>query len=139
MAKKRSDVVPVRGSDREPVAGAARIGSADQSEQMSVTVVVRPRSAAVPELGARHLTSSELEAIRGASPEDVQAVEDFAREHGLTVDDTNAAARSISLSGTVGQFSEAFGVELGRFADPRGSYRGRTGPVFVPKSLDGIV
>jgi len=69
----------------------------------------------------------------------MQLVEEFADEYGLSISDTNQAKRSVTLSGTVANFSKAFNVELLNYALPEGSYRGRTGPVNIPSELDGIV
>ena len=48
----------------------------------------------------------------GASEEDIGRVTEFARNNGLTVKETNAARRTVIVSGTVEQISEAFGVTL---------------------------
>ncbi len=136
MAKKAK--VPVSGSDRAPVAGASRIGDADPQQRVSVTVVLRPRrggSAAAKAKPGEHLTSAQLAEQRGADPADVERVRAFAAAHGLKVDEVNAAARSVSLSGNVAQVNAAFDVKLSRFADAQGSYRGRTGAVYVPADL----
>jgi kumamolisin len=117
-----------------------RIGDADPNEKMSVTLVLRPRSSAPGAAqGNAHVTSAQLEAVRGADPADVERVRSFAEDHGLSVDSVHLASRSVGLSGTVAQFSAAFGVELGRYAGDTGSYRGRTGPVYVPSTLADAV
>ena len=43
------------------------------------------------------------------------------------------------LSGSAGAFDQAFQVDLGHYESPQGAYRGRTGPVYVPSSLKGVV
>jgi kumamolisin len=43
------------------------------------------------------------------------------------------------LSGTVGAVNAAFGVDLTTFAHANGTYRGRTGPIFLPDELRGVV
>ncbi len=134
MATKRPRLVPLSGSEREPASGAQRVGDADPAEPVTVTLVLRPKSTATRRR-ARPLTAAQLEATRGANPADVEKVRSFAADHGLRVDAVNLAARSISLTGTVAQLSTAFGVELGRFAGEYGSYRGRTGPIYVPAGL----
>jgi kumamolisin len=45
----------------------------------------------------------------------------------------------LHLSGTVRDFSRAFNVSLHIYRHPSGLYRGRTGPVYVPGVLDGVV
>jgi kumamolisin len=51
----------------------------------------------------------------------------------------HAARRTVVLSGTVGQFSNAFSVQMQQFAHSGGTYRGRIGAIQLPVELDGIV
>ena len=143
--------VPVRGSERTALKGARKVGAADPKERILVTVVVRRRpslkglSSAVEEISAlrpqerKHLTHEEFAATHGADPAELEKVEVFAHEHGLDVVEVNAAQRRLVLSGTVAAFSKAFGVSLARYKHPKGTYRGRTGPVRVPEDLAPII
>jgi kumamolisin len=142
--------VPVPGSEREPLEGARATGAVPGDEHVEVTVLVRYHAGSkplastakfgVPAPAERsYLTREQLEAASGADPADIQAVEDFAAAHGLTVLDSDPARRSVSLAGTAAQMSAAFGVELERYEHAEGSYRGRTGAVHIPKELEGIV
>jgi kumamolisin len=45
----------------------------------------------------------------------------------------------VRLSGSVADLSAAFGVYLVHYEHPEGRYRSRTGPIYVPEDLDGIV
>ena len=85
------------------------------------------------------LTHEEYEARYGANPEDLAKVEAFASEHGLKVVESSIPRRLVILSGTVAQFSEAFGVHLDHCEYPQGTYRGRTGPVHIPADLQQII
>ena len=51
----------------------------------------------------------------------------------------HAARRTVILSGTVAQFNAAFNVQLQQLQHDSCSYRGRTGSIELPSSLDGIV
>ncbi len=52
----------------------------------------------------------------------------------------NEARRSVWLAGTVAQMSTAFGTKLEEYDHPQGgTFRGRTGPLFLPGDLAGIV
>jgi kumamolisin len=53
--------------------------------------------------------------------------------------ESSTAKRSVVLSGTVDELSDAFGVELRVYEHPDGTYRGRTGPVLVPPELADVV
>ncbi|HTW24793.1 MAG TPA: S53 family peptidase [Candidatus Baltobacteraceae bacterium] len=148
---KYTEHVPLSGSERAPLAGAKPTAAADPSEQMQVTVLLKSKSSrearqsAVKDLlkqapaHRKHLSRQEFAAARGADPADIEKVTDFAHQFGLTVVSSDAAKRSVVLAGTVANFSHAFQVELRKFEHAKGSYRGRTGPVYVPKELDGTV
>jgi kumamolisin len=136
----------VAGSERQPMRGAQRSGSADPNELMQVTVVLRPRGSGGRTPALEHqvargerISREEYEARYGADPADVQKVASFASEHGLTMANVNLAARSVVLSGPSAAFSKAFQVELARYEYSGGSYRGRTGAVGVPEELGAIV
>ncbi len=154
--------IPLKGSERVVVSGAKPIGTANPDESLQVTVLLRSRAqaedartkttkATVSEKAAvesllkqraterQHLTREQFLAQRGALEEDLQKVEEFAHEFGLSVSEANLAKGSVMLTGTVAGFSRAFNVELLNYESPSGKYRGRTGPVHIPSELDGIV
>ena len=95
------------------------------------------------------ISNDEFEEKYGASPDDLKKVIEFATNKGLKVVESHAARRTVVVSGTAAQMSEAFGVTLGRYqhdiALRRGekpqteTYRGRDGFVHVPSELSGIV
>lgn len=144
------DYQRVEGSMRKPVKGARRIGDVDPNETMSVTILVRrrPDAEALPDpvamasapIGEQKFTSREEYAKRfGAAPEDLKLVEGFARARSLTVVESSAAKRIVTLSGTAGQMSSAFAVKLGRYKSPDETYRGREGHVHVPKEVAHVI
>jgi kumamolisin len=74
-----------------------------------------------------------------ADPGDIELVEEFAHEHGLSVSSVSPAARSVGLVGTVAQMDAAFGVRLGEYQSDGLTFRGREGRVHVPDDLAGVV
>jgi kumamolisin len=140
---------PLVGSERKPLPGARSIGKADPGERLEVTLVLRHRQheqleervrkIAAGDKSERHLTHEEYDQQFGADPTDIQAVKQFANQHGLAVVDEHAGRRHVVLSGTVAQFNDAFGVELEQFEHPGGSYRGRIGAIQLPDELNGVV
>ncbi len=117
--------LPVPGSRRHPVAGARRVGDADPDATVFVTVVLR-RGADEP--GAP------------ADQADVDAVWAFASRIGLEVVSVNLPARSVRLRGDVLTMNEAFGVTLAHYEAGSGhTFRGRTGSIYVPEQLDGVI
>jgi kumamolisin len=144
------DLVALPDSDRKTVAGATRLGDADPSERVLVTVIVKRRSGegfSSPEPPApgvdpaawRREQRARFAQTDGADQADVAAVASWARDGGLQVRVADAARRTVTLEGTVAQVSSAFGVSLGRYEARGRSYRGREGVVQVPRQLAGII
>jgi kumamolisin len=143
MASKKYVKLP--GSERKPIPAATQAGSVSPDEPMRVTVVLRARESkaekALQKLVAKgeSVSREEYEARYGASRADVRKVAEFASEHSLSVEQVNAAGRTVTLTGTCFNFAKAFQVKLERYELAGGSYRGRTGPVKIPAELEGIV
>jgi kumamolisin len=132
--------VPLEGSERQVPPDARRVGPADPGEQVSITVVVRRRPGAQPRDAAASLDRTTFAEARGAHDDDLAAVEQFARDHGLAVAESSPERRTVKLTGSVADASRAFGVELHRYDHPEhGSFRGRTGHVYVPAELTDVV
>jgi kumamolisin len=136
----------IRGSKRDPMPGATKLGPGDSKERLQVTVVLRQRPSRkrvkpLAQLAARgeRLAQAEYEARYGADPKDVEKVKAFAAENKLKVSKVNTGARTMILSGTAGAFSRAFQVSLDRYQHPEGTFRGRTGHVRVPAGLQNII
>jgi kumamolisin len=130
--------------------GAHAMGPTDPDEPMTVTVTVRPRNPELSdaEIEARALTPISERAYsnretfaeeHGADPADLEAVGAFARRHGLHVADSNAARRQVVLTGRAADFSQAFGVTLGRFRGPAGEFRGTSDEIRIPPELHPVV
>ncbi len=141
--------IPLKGSERIAMPGASVVAPADPTERLEVTLLVRRRAreefrGRVADLASGksrvpYLTREEFAARHGADAGDFAAVRAFAAAHGLAVVLENAARRTVVLSGTVAQFDAAFGVQLQRMQHASCSYRGRTGSIQLPDSLDGVV
>jgi kumamolisin len=143
--------VPVPGSEIDPVPGSQVVGPVHPDERIEVTVRLRPRAALPADVRARtmhagppesrdYLSREQLAADHGASDEDIARVEAFAVAHNLKVAHVSAARRSVWLSGTAADMGAAFGVTLREYSLPRGgTYRGRTGVIWIPADLAGII
>ena len=84
----------------ETAARCARSGPADPSETLSVSLCLRPRSAALPLPDHAHwvatppgkrkfLSAEEFAGTYGAAPRDLAAISRFAHNHGLEVVETS--------------------------------------------------
>jgi kumamolisin len=136
--------VEVRGSHKRPMADAQVVGKADASEHVEVTVLLRRRPGVpVPTTpGTKHaapLSIEDFESRHGAAPDDITAVEAFAKRHGLTVVRVNPGQRTLILGGTVALLSKAFSTELSMQRTEKGVFRTRSGPIYVPAGLGPIV
>ena len=140
---------PLRGSERSPLPDSTALSAADPAERLEVTVVVRPsdrqglkdrlHKLSQGERTTGYLSRAEYARRYGASRADLDAVRDFAEAHGLAVVQEHAGRCTVVLSGTVAQFNDAFGIQLQHCSCPGGTYRGRTGPIYIPEALDGII
>lgn len=156
-----NDKVPLPGSERTPLSGAKLVGPAAPDEEIAVTVVLKSPQAVPPTPGvAAPQTTASLEdlavrarstsraaslaaaqAMFGSKSQDVARVEAFARKNGLAVGKVEASANSVELKGSVERMNAAFGVTLETYAQEHTGlvYRGRTGPLYIPRSLADIV
>ncbi len=139
-----ANYVAIPGSERTIMKGARLVGPAPADERFEVTVRLRPRQPlpSLEQLSSKDykgVTHAQFETEYGAIPDDVAKVEAFAKQHGLTVTEVSLPRRTLTLAGTVSQFSDAFGVKLDHYEHARGTYRGRTGPVRIPAALKDIV
>ena len=150
MSPDPQDRVAVAGSERPPVAEARKAGDVDPGRKIDITVTVRPRGdQELAELGGRleeadgatpELSREELAERHGADPADLERVGKFAQDHGLEVVESSQPRRTIVLRGTIADMSKAFGVDLELYEHPElGVYRGRTGPVYIPSELEGVI
>lgn len=137
----------VSGSEREALNNARPVGPVDANEHIEVTVYVRaPATSNLADKineqiqqKSAPLSREEYNATQSATPEDVAKVEQFAREHHLTVVATEPVRRRIVLAGTASAMSAAFATDLQHYEYQGGGYRGRTGHLYVPEDLEQIV
>lgn len=149
MAEHKNRVA-LQGSERSARPGSRVVGSPNPDEEIRITLLLRPRKpiadlTSAKELSAtlphqrKYLSREQFAEMYGANPDDITKVEDFAHQHDLTVAEVSPARRSIVLSGTIAALSAAFGVYLANYEHPEGTFRGRTGPIYIPADLENIV
>jgi kumamolisin len=149
MAEHKNRVA-LAGSERSTRRGSRAVGAPDPNEQIKITILLRPGKTLQSLAGAKELTATpphqrkymsreEFAATYGANREDLAKIEAFAHEYNLTVIEASQARRSIVLSGTIAALSGAFSVYLANYEHSDGNFRGRTGPIYIPADLAGIV
>ena len=112
-------------------AAASAAGAPSANELITVSVYLKPQSPAAGRVDLPTL------AQRRASDhaDDVQALRDFAAQHGLTVEAVEPARRLVKLSGTAAQIQSAFAVELRSYQAEGKTFRSHAGNVQVPEGL----
>jgi len=135
--------VDVAGSEKHLPPRCERIGDVDGSSLISVTVVLRRtgNQPAVSQGLIPHASRQEFSQKLGADPQDVQAVEQFAHHHHLSVAEASLEKRRVVLRGTAQNLSDAFGTTLAHYKDnaTNQTFRGRSGALSVPEELKDIV
>lgn len=143
-----SDRATLPGTERTMPRDATLAGSIDANERTQVTVVVRPRTppgpaaqalAAQPMAQRNYLDRATFVAEHGASPEDLAAVEGFARQAGLDVVETSAGRRSVVVAGPLAKLVAAFGADVRMVSAGGDTFRTRVGTLSVPRTLAGVV
>ena len=141
----------IPGSEKEAFDGAYIVGLPNPLRRMEVTLLLRPpkhaagHAASFNEMASKlpaereHLTREAWASSYRADRADVQKVVRFARRNGLRVVGWNLAARTMHLSGPVARIARAFRVPLFVYRHAGGFYRGRTGSVYIPQALNGVV
>ena len=143
--------ITLAGSGCRPPLGAREVGAPGREERFEVSVLLRSRAEngytePAPEetggrapSGRRHLSRRELADARGASPEDLGLLGDFAREYGLEIVEQSPAERRVVLSGTAEAFERAFEVRFALYEHRGTTFRGYAGEVSVPARLGEVV
>ena len=135
-----SSRVTLCGSQREHPANSVLLGEPAADEIIQLSLILRRRGSA-PDPGsiASHFSHSQLSELHGADPADMEAVEAFASEQGFTVVRRHAAARAITLSGSLADMAAAFGANVDLRGIDGTVIRTRQGELTLPESLTGRV
>ena len=134
--------IPIKGSERTPLAGARAVGPTDPHQLIEISVILKHRQPLdASRSGARLMGHAEFAAHYGAEPAQIDQIKKFAKENNLQVLERGdeVLRRTVTLAGTAAAMEKAFGIELIDYEHPEGTYRGRTGPINVPQELAPFV
>ena len=141
-------LVPLAGSQRSLLPGAAPAGSVDAHERIELTVITR-RAASLPRDAAGvpvRLSRAELWNYYGSDPADQSLVSEvlISREPALEVTSVDPVTRRLKIAGPTAAIARAFGTELSLAVTtgPHGqpvTHRYRTGGLLIPAELDGVI
>ncbi|OXC73402.1 Kumamolysin [Caballeronia sordidicola] len=135
----RSGYSELLGSMRPTSTNAVVAGEADPSEVIEVSVILRRANPIDVSRRRSVLTREQLTERHGAQDNDVQAVSAFAASNSLSVVKVSQGTRTIRLSGTVGQFANAFDTTIVNLDEQGAVSRALSGPIFIPEALNGVV
>jgi kumamolisin len=143
-AQEPLDLVPLPGSDRPDRPGFRAHGGLAPSARVDATLVLRRRAELPDDAFASPLTREQLADRYGATPEDVELVRGTLEPLGLTIDEVDAGARRVRVSGPVGVVARVFGTDLAQSTPDDGgegapTYRQRSGGLSIPARLAGVV
>lgn len=120
-------------------------GEIDPNAPMEVSVMLKSKGselamnrtlARIAQGRQAALSDADLLQKFGATQESLDALTRFANENGLKVAESNLTSGRVVLSGSTGQFSEAFQTKLAQYEHPSGAiFRGREGSLSVPQDL----
>lgn len=143
------DLVPLAGSERPERPGFRAHGALDPDAPVSASLVLRRRAELPESVFAHPLSPDELAERYGADPLDLDLVTSTLRGLGLTVEEADAARRTVRVTGPARVMARVFGTDLARSApsgaaddaggDTDAPYRQRTGSLSIPRALDGVV
>ncbi len=141
--------IPLPGSERRPVRGARVKGPISGDEPIEVRITLKaPESLqkkvdelSKEPLGKRQYASREEFDKEYATDEaTIEKVEQFARDHNLSVSRIDRAQHAVYLTGNARDLSQAFSTYLECYEEPSGAtYRGRTGAIQVPEELADMI
>ncbi|MDQ6598935.1 peptidase S53 [Bacillus salipaludis] len=147
LLNSQEPYVKIPGSERKPLPYAVKSTPIHPDEEISATLLIRrppvtsflEKKSTSPLTPIQHLSHEQFMATHGADQEDLNKVEKFAANNGLTIKEVNAAAGTVLIAGPASAFNKAFKVQLAIYEHQNFTYRGRTGPVHIPQDLSDIV
>jgi kumamolisin len=142
--------VPLARSAHQHPAGHQKLEKAPDSERITASLILRRRKDSepmkdlsyfnsTPASTRRQVTHKEFAGTYGADIAELLAVASFAHSSGLKVVESDAARRSVVISGTAVQMNNAFGIQLHYYNSPLGHYHGHEGPANLPSDIADFV
>jgi kumamolisin len=123
-----------------PDPSCRHVGAVPGDERIQVSIYLKPRDGGRSTLNGSADPRTDLKARREAQhADDIKLVQEFAREHGLSVVSAEPAKRLVKLAGTAAQFQAAFQTTLAHYNDGKRTFRARSGALQLPVDLLPVV
>ena len=143
----------IAGSARKAVPDAQKMSTSDPNTKISISIYARRNpnppvnlQASMEKMSAelpgkrKYLGPQEFDKLYGADPADLKKIETWAKTQKLEVVSEDVSQRRVKVQGTIGDISQALGVQLNEYDHPTlGEFRGRIGNISVPENLHGII
>ncbi len=143
-----ASLVPLPGSERGAATAVQPAGALDQNERIQVTLITR-RAASLPRtpdgfLG--RLSRQDLRLRHGGQVSDHDLIAQVLTglDPAIEVTSSEPGARRMTVAGQARRIAAAFGTELSLVTSPGPdgapvTHRYRTGSLYIPAELDGII
>jgi len=133
-----SNYVALKGSVHPHPKDHKKIGPANGSDELTVTLMLRRKTGAkqaqiVDRAAPRPDRETFVEA-RGAEQGELNRVVAFAKDARLDMVEADAARRTVVVRGSVADIDNAFSVKLNDYQYEHGKYRSHDGAVNLPSS-----
>lgn len=144
MKSQFSDYVVLPGSFKKEPGGAQAkaIAQGGKDALITVTIKVKPKEP-LPDLlsgkASAPVDRSTFYEKYGADAADIRQVTDFAHSKSLSVVKADAHTRTVELRGTHAQMEAAFKVSLQHYEQHGKRFRARSGEIYIPQELAGII
>ena len=152
MTNKREhqDFYQIPGSERKRHSNDDVLGPTDENKIIRFQIYLKDRfkkekdelfekmSSQLP-TQRKYLSSEEFDSKYSAKKQDIDKVRAYVEENGLKVEEVNAAARKMTISGSIGSVNKAFNVTLQDHKDPSGHHIGREGAIYIPSALSDVI
>jgi kumamolisin len=144
------DYKPITGTEQIRPTSDKLLNPTASTDEVTATLILRRRKSGKempkvedfsPQVRAARspLSRAAFAQQHGADPNEMAAVESFAKAHGLEVVESHPARRSVVVRGTASAMNKAFAVQLHDYDSPRGKYRSHAGTANLPGALASTV
>jgi kumamolisin len=136
----------LKGSEHPHPKDFKKLRPTDRAENVTVTILLRrkPGQTVMKPEQIRSGKSArprpeEFTETRGAAPNELDAIVQFAKNAGLEVLESDARRRSVIVRGPAEAINKAFNVQLNDYQYERGTYRSHDGDVNLPSTIADYV
>lgn len=112
----------------------------DKAETLTITIRLRRKKELPSEaIQGGHLSREEYEREYAASQQDVSAVEQYLRQHNISMVDSDLARRSVTAKGSISDIEAAFDVSLQAHTQDKHKFHVLNEDIGIPVELKDIV